>query len=73
MEFVAALQASRCRGPHASPRDDVGWAVLLMHGLARFEDVCACLYGLFRGFILGLALGIMHSTIHYTAGGAVLL
>ena len=48
MEFIAALQASRCRhnlrasrGPAASPRDDIGWAILMMGGLARYEAICS--------------------------------
>ena len=57
MEFVAALQASRCRGPHASPRDDVGWAVLLMHGSARFEDVC---------FLLRAGIALLAQDFHWS-------
>ena len=45
MEFAAALQASRCRGPSSSPRDDIGRVVLLMNGTARFEQVDSLLKG----------------------------
>ena len=39
MEFLAALTASRARRPGVSVSDDVGWAVLILSGQARFAAV----------------------------------